>query len=62
MPLEKVFKNQSSAQDWIAEKLSLEPHMVHVNRVEVSGGKVSTSGRILLSGVKPVKFEFEMEL
>lgn len=62
MSLDRVFKNQSSTQDWIAEKLSLEPHMVHVNKVSASDGKVRAEGRMLLTGVKSVRFDFEIEL
>ena len=62
MSLDRVFKNQSSTQDWISEKLSLEAHMVHVNKVSVVDGKVKAEGRMLLQGVKSVRFDFEIEL
>lgn len=62
MSMEKVFKNQSSTQDWIAEKLSLEPHMVHVNKVSFENGLVKISGRMLLTGVKSVRFELDVDI
>lgn len=61
MGIGKVFRNQSSAQDWLAEKFSLEPHMIHVNRTEVDDDLIRVEGRILLSGVKSLKFELQIE-
>jgi len=65
LPVWKALRNPNSSADFVAEKLNLEPHQVHISRCQSNDTEthyVSTvSGKLMISGVTDFNFQLTIQ-
>jgi hypothetical protein len=61
MPLAKALKNPHTASDWLAEKMNLEPHQVHISKTSEDEMETNLEGSLLIQGVSSFNFKVKIK-
>jgi len=61
MTLSKALKNPHTASDWLADKLKLEPHQVHVSKTYEEGNDIHLEGALLIQGIPTFNFKIKIK-